>query len=204
MTTIGTHNLGDRRGTPTAFADVILFTEAIPDRIREVLADEYDVHVCRWQKDLVVATRKGVFAKRSERYLPAGPGVRKVTPHRGTYELVGRLEGVPCAILDEHRINAGFPPYRRGKGWFRSAMWKFHTGITLRRIRHHKRLGRLVLAGGDVNTPPNVDGYRGVLQEVGRTVGHGYDRLASNRPLRAVRPLSRMGSDHPRLKARVG
>ena len=202
MTTLGTHNLHDHTGTPTAFADVILFTEAIPARITAALGDDYDIHVCRWQKDLVVATRKGTFELGSQRYTPAGPGIRKITPRRGTYELTGRLNGEPAVILVEHRINAAFPPFRRGEGWFRSAMWKFHTAATLRRIRHHKRKGRLVLAGGDLNTPNGTWGYKGTLHEVGNGIGHGYDRLGCTRPLEGVEELSRMGSDHPRLRAR--
>jgi hypothetical protein len=204
VTTLGTHNLLDHVGTPTAFADVILFTEAIPARVIAALGDDFDVHVCRRQKDLVVATRKGLFAKRLERYFPAGPGVRKVTPHRGTYELVGRMNDQTVAIIVEHRINAAFAPFRRGEGWFRSAMWKFHTGITLSRVRYHKRKGRLVLAGGDLNTPRGVSGYKGTLHEVGASGGHGYDRLGSNGPLLNVEVLSRMGSDHPRIKATIG
>lgn len=204
MTTLGTHNLLDNSGTPTGFADVILFTEAIPARIIAELGDDYDIHVCRWQKDLVVATRKGVFTVKRERYFPAVPGVKKVTPHRGTYELEGILhteDNADTAIEAEHRINAGFPPFRRGEGWFRSAMWKFHTAATLRRIRHHKRKGRLVLAGGDLNTPNGIWGYKGTLREVGNGIGRGYDRLGCTRPLGDVESLSRMGSDHPRLRA---
>ena len=66
----------------------------------------------------------------------------------------------------------------------------------MRIIARQKRKGRRVLAGGDVNTPNGVKGYPGLHE-----VGHHFDRLASTQPLKSPELMSRMGSDHPRLRA---
>ena len=62
-----------------------------------------------------------------------------------------------------------------------------------------KKKGYTIYAGGDLNTPIGVSGYRGVLNEVGRK----YDRLGSTRELTDAKRLSRLGSDHFRLRATV-
>lgn len=200
MVTFGTHNLHDQTGTPSVFADVLLFTEAIPERIKDALEPlGYVVAPCRYQRDLVIAWKRGTFEPRRKRYRLAHPGIAKVTPHRGTYWIVGELHGEQAVLLVEHRINASFPPYRRGEATFRRTSWNWHTRMTLRRIRRFRRRGLLVIAGGDLNTPFNVTGYRGELHEAG---AH-FDRLGSTRPIRDVELLSRMGSDHPRLKGSI-
>jgi hypothetical protein len=197
--TLGTHNLHDETGHPTPFADVILFTEAIHSEVRDELATTHDVYVCWQQRDLIIAVSKRLEQGRVKRhYRLVHPGVAKVTPHRGTFWLTLRLNGQPCAIVVEHRINAAFPPFKRGEPWFRRAMWRRHTRVTLRIIARHRRKFRHVLCGGDVNTPRGVKGYPGLHE-----VGDHYDRLASTRPLRDLVVMSRMGSDHPRLRARV-
>ncbi len=49
MTSFGTHNTHDFEGDPSAFAAVLFFTEAIPDRVREALEGlGYVVVPCRW------------------------------------------------------------------------------------------------------------------------------------------------------------
>lgn len=198
MTTFGTHNTHDEAGTPSAFADVLFFTEAIPERVRAALEPlGYVVAPCRWQKDLVIAWERGVFVPRRKRYKLAHPGIAKVTPHRGTYWIVGRLHGKRAVLLVEHRINAAFPPYRRGEATFRRLSWSWHTRLTLRQIRRFRRQGLLVVCGGDTNTPHGVSAYRGLLHEA----GSHFDRLGSTRPLAEVQLLSRMGSDHARLVA---
>jgi hypothetical protein len=200
MLTVGTHNLHDHTGTPTPFADVILFTEAIHSEVRDELATTHNVYVCRFQRDLVIAISKRLKQERVKRhYRLVHPGVAKVTPHRGEFWLTLRLEGVETAVQVGHWINAAHPPYRRGEATFRRAMWRRHQRISLRIIRRHKRKGRVVLAGGDLNTPHGVKGYAGVLNEV----GDHYDRLGSTVRLRDLVVMSRMGSDHPRLRARV-
>lgn len=199
MLTIGTHNLRDRTGHPTPFADVILFTEAIHSEVRDELATTHDVYVCWQQRDLIIAISKRLKQERVKRhYRLVHPGVAKVTPHRGTFWLSLILNGHPTAIVVEHRINAAFPPFKRGERWFRPRMWRRHTRVTLRIIARHRRKHRIVLAGGDTNTPRGVKGYPGLHE-----VGDHFDRLASSRQLRDLKVMSRMGSDHPRLRANV-
>lgn len=198
MLTLGTHNLHDATGHPTPFADVILFTEAIHSEVRDELGTTHNVYVCRFQKDLVIAISKRLETGTvREHYRLVHPGVAKVTPHRGEFWLTLTLEGKPTAIQVGHWINAAFPPYRRGEARFRRAMWRRHQRTSLRIIRRHIRKGRRVLAGGDLNAVRGVKGYAGVLHEV----GEHYDRLASTTRLRSPEVMSRMGSDHPRLKA---
>jgi hypothetical protein len=199
--TLGTHNLHDHTGTATPFADVILFTEAIHSEVRDELATTHTVYVCRFQRDLVIAIAKRLEQENvREHYRLVHPGVAKVTPHRGEFWLTLRLGDVETAVQAGHWINAAHPPYRRGEKWFRRAMWRRHQRISQRIIRRHKRKGRVVLAGGDLNTPRGVSGYAGVLNEV----GDHFDRLGSSVRLRDLEVMSRMGSDHPRLRARVG
>ena len=198
--TLGTFNTLDGKGTVLPFADVLLFTEAIPRKVRRELRETHDVYVCRWQKDLIIAIRKTLTQERVRpHYRLVHPGLAKVTPHRGTFWLTLNLAGVPTAVVVEHRINAAFPPFRRGERWFRPRMWRRHTRVTMRIIARHRRKHRQVLVGGDVNTPRGVKGYPGLHE-----VGDHFDRLASSRPLRDLQVMSRMGSDHPRLRARVG
>lgn len=200
MLTVGTHNLHDHTGTPTPFADVLIFTEAIHSEVRDELGTTHNVYVCRYQRDLVIAISKRLkTADVREHYRLVHPGVAKVTPHRGEFWLTLRLQGDPTAIQAGHWINAAFPPYRRGEATFRRLMWRRHQRISLRIIRRHIRNGRKVIAGGDLNTPRGIKGYAGVLHEV----GDHFDRLGSTRLLRAPAVMSRMGSDHPRLKATV-
>lgn len=201
MLTLATHNLHDETGHPTPFADVILFTEAIHSEVRDELATTHNVYVCWQQRDLIIAISKRLKQTGVKRhYRLVHTGVAKVTPHRGEYWLTLVLEGHDTGIQVGHWINAAHPPYRRGEATFRRLMWRRHQRIALRIIRRHKRKGRIVLAGGDLNTPRGVKGYNGELHEV----GDHFDRLASSRPLRDLETLSRMGSDHPRLRATVG
>lgn len=198
--TLGTFNTLDGKGTVTPFADVILLTEAIPNKVRAQLAATHDVYVCRFQRDLIIAISNRLKQENVRpHYRLVHPGIAKVTPHRGEFWLTLRLEGVETAVEDGHWINASFPPYRRGEATFRRLMWRRHQRIALRIIRRHKRKGRVVLAGGDLNVIRGVKGYGGVLNEV----GDHFDRLGSSARLSDTAVLSRMGSDHNRLKATV-
>jgi hypothetical protein len=195
---LGTFNTLDGKGTVTDFADILLLTEAIPNKVRAELRETHDVYVCRFQRDLIIAIRKTLSTERvRQHYRLVHPGIAKVTPHRGTYWLTLVLNGRPTAILVEHRINAAFPPFKRGERIYRPTMWRLHTKVTLRIVGRQIRKGRRVLAGGDLNTIRSVKGYAGVLHEV----GDHFDRLASTQPLTAPQVMSRMGSDHNRLKA---
>ena len=84
-----------------------------------------------------------------------------------------------------------------GQALFRRLAWWSHTRMTLRIIRRLKKRGYTVYAGGDLNTPVGVSGYKGVLNEAGRK----YDRLGSTRELTDAKRMSRLGSDHFRLRA---
>ncbi len=200
MLTIGTHNLLDGAAPASPFGDVLLLTEAIPRKVRAELRDTHDVYVCRFQRDLIIAIRKTMAVEKVRtHYRLVHPGIAKVTPHRGTFWLTLSLNGKPTAIVVEHRINAAFPPFRRGERWYRPKMWRLHQKVSLRIVARQIRKGRQVLAGGDLNCIPGVSGYDGMLHEV----GDGFDRLASTRELNDARTLSRMGSDHHRLVATV-
>jgi hypothetical protein len=190
--TLGTHNLLDGAAVATDFATVLFFTEswgASTARLRG-----YKVHRCQQQRDLMIAVHESLHLDLEPHYKRAHFGVRKVTPHRGTFWLTD--DKAMVAFVDEHRINAAFPPYRRGEGLFRRLAWWHHTRMTLDIIRRLKWAGYTVYAGGDLNTPEGVSGYRGVLNEV----GDHYDRLGSTEEFKASMRLAKLGSDHFRLK----
>lgn len=195
----GTHNTLDGRAPGTAFADVICFTEAIPDKLVRELIKTHFIFTCRFQKDLAIAVRKTLpITNVKKRYRLVHPGIARVTPHRGVFWITFELLGVRHAVVCEHRINAAFPPYKRGERIYRPRMWRLHTMIAKRIIARLMRRGRKVLAGGDLNTPRSIPGYQGLLQEV----GGGLDRLGSHGyHLKNVRHMSPMGSDHHRVRA---
>lgn len=196
MTTLGTHNLLDGKAKVTSFADILFFTEAKPFRGR--IFDTHDVYICKQQRDLVIAVAWYLELDHlEEHYIPAHWGSRKVSPHRGTFYLVDHKAKV--VLIDEHRINAAFPPFKRGEKLFRKLAWWIHTRNTLKIIRKYKKLGYTIHAGGDLNTPAGVSGYKGTLHEVGRK----YDRLGSTEPFKKSITLSRLGSDHYRVKGWV-
>lgn len=196
MTSLGTHNLYDGAAPATPFADIIFFTEARP--VRGSLVG-YRIFIAQRQNDLAIAFPASMLRDAGAFYKRCHWGVPKVTPSRGTFWVTGQSSEGKVALLVEHRINAAFEPFKRGEGLFRKTMWEMHTRMTLRIIRKLKKRGYTVYAGGDLNTPVGVSGYRGVLNEVGRK----YDRLGSTRPLVNARRLSRLGSDHFRLRAEV-
>ena len=64
MTTLGTYNTLDGKGTVTDFGDILLLTEAIPAQGSCTSSrDTHDVYVCRFQRDLVIAIRKTLRAR---------------------------------------------------------------------------------------------------------------------------------------------
>lgn len=193
---LGTHNLLDGKAPATPFADILFFTEA--GGASRAALKGYEIHTCQKQRDLMIAVAHSVGLNDLEgHYSQAIFGARKVSPHRGTYWLTDDVAKV--ALIVEHRINAAFEPYKRGEKLFRKLAWWSHTRMTLRIIRRLKRKGYTLYAGGDLNTPIGVSGYKGTLHEVGRK----YDRLGSTKRIHKARRLPRLGSDHFRLKGEV-
>lgn len=208
----GTHNLHDDAGVPTFFADVVLFTEAIPTTIRAKVRARraqlrartlggYTIRVCREQRDLVVAVRRRHYRVTAVHYFPAHGGRAEVSPHRGTFvvETIERATGRRVVFIVEHRINAAFAPWIRGEAAFRTQCWLTHTEVTEAVIRDYLANGWEVRTGGDLNTPRLTAGYHTNLHLDER--GTGFDRLASSGDVRQFEVLSRKGSDHPRLRA---
>ena len=135
---VGTHNLDVHTGKAEAepFAEWLLFTEAKPGEVRRDLPADYVVDECRRNRSLVVAWHEGSFIKDSDIYVPAHPGLRKVTPARGTYAVLGRdAVRVKTALVVEWRINAARPPYRRGEATLRRMLHSIHSANTERLVR---------------------------------------------------------------------
>lgn len=209
--TVGTHNLHDSAGTVTLFADVIVFTEAVPRRIRHKVRATLErsiarargrrVMVCRGQRDLVVVFRRRRFTLAGKpSYAKYVDGVAKVTPNRGTYTVPLRIRGTDRVVFvnAEHRINAAFPSQPdRGEREFRSDAWRRHTGGTLHTMARQAKAA-VTVSAGDTNTPRNVRAYPQYNE-----AGHGYDRIGSSARLTDPQVLSRKGSDHHRLRATV-
>lgn len=205
--TLGTHNLLDGAAPPTPFADLILFTEFPVTRIKRARAlttlarHGYFTVSDRRQPDLVVAARRNLFGRRGKTYTHVVDGWAKVTPNRGTLTalLVQKATGIQIGAICEHRINAWYPPFKRGEAQFRAKAWRAHEKATAKIIRALEGSGYRVVAGGDTNTPHGIDAYE--LTPL-REVGGRLDRVASRR-IGDARELSREGSDHWRLVATV-
>jgi hypothetical protein len=201
LITFGTHNTLDGKADESGFADVIIFTEAIPAEIRRELEKTHKVWACQDQKDLVLAVHKRLEPKMvDQEYHKAHGGIVLVTPKRGTWKTELELLGVPVDGIWEHRINAAFPPFIRGERLIRPRFWKKHTRITKDMIRESKNRKRVILAGGDPNTPKHVTAYGNTLAF---ECGDGKDRIASNRRITEFQVLSRDDSDHHKLRGTV-
>lgn len=202
---VGTHNLLDGKGTATPFADLLLFTEAIPYLVRQQIGKSHEVRSCPEQRDLTVAWRRTLPVEElGAHYFPVvtrEEAEAGVTPHRGTWVLKLRLHDTRVKVLIGHRINAAFPPFKRGEDAFRAEEWTQHRTTDARIIIVAKRNGWEVIAGGDLNTPPDVAGYPHSLRLA--EARKGLDRIATTGAIIGARNLSRVGSDHPRLKCEV-
>lgn len=216
MTTIGTHNLHDETGVPTFFADAIGYTEAIPGTIRArkrarwakaaARLAGYTIRVCSHQCDLVMALRRRHYKVLGTEYVAVHGGVAKVTPHRGTFVVrtrrrTGRLRrarGRREVFLLAHRVNAAFPPFKRGEARDRQQWWTAHERTDAELANQYRAAGWVVHILGDLNTPHGVRGTR-----LPHEAGVGFDRIASTVRLRDRQYLSRKGSDHPRLRATI-
>lgn len=204
------HNLHDWAGDPDVSADVSFFVEAEARTIRakaRALRKKTSarlggkrVLVCREQRDLVLVVSRRLFKVESVEYHLAHPGRARVTPHRGTFVVKGtfRKTGRKGAFVLEHRINSWWKD-ERGERAFRAKCWVGHTTLTLSIIGVLHMDGYVVYAGGDLNTPRNVLGYRGVLSEVSTSL----DRLACSpwASLTDFRRGPRRGSDHHEIEA---
>lgn len=215
--TIGTHNLEDEQGIPTFFADVVFFTEAVPRRIRDRLAGLLGrararhrarlsgIRIIRatGNRSLAIAFPTSWLELVSKEYHRAHGGRAGVTPGRGTFVAKCRTRDTDrkVALIDEHRINAAFPPFVRGEALFRAGCWEKHTELTLRLADQLELEGYLVLIGGDPNTPRDVPAYQGELREAGA----GKDRLGCTKTARltGATHYSGKGSDHRRFLATV-
>lgn len=200
---VGEHNLHDEGGKPTPFADVVFFCEAIPPTIRERIGlwrKRSRAIVCKRQKDLVLVLPLLDFKVEQKLYFLAHKGIAKVTPHRGTFVVLTRHRptGRRVAFVLEHRINSWWKS-ERGEQRLRSTLWHRHTAMTLRVISHLKQENYTIFAGGDLNVPPDVQGYDGALTEINDAL----DRLACSRDasLSNFQRLGSVGSDHHRIKA---
>lgn len=212
---VGEHNLRDEHGVPSFFGDVLLFTEAVPRRIRarrrkllsralarsraRLAGTRIVSH--RRDRSLAAAFPRDLLQLTSKTYHRAHAGIAKVTPHRGTLVLRCRTRDTDrkVAIVVEHRINAAFPPYKRGEPLLRMRLWEEHTTLTLRLIDELEAEGYFVIAGGDLNVPREVLGYQDRLREISTSL----DRLACSDDGRwsAFERLSPNGSDHHRIRA---
>lgn len=200
--TVGTHNLHDSTGTPTLFASLIVFTEAIPAKIAKAIeGTRYRMVVCSRQPDLVVVYNSRVFRRdrlARLRYAKYVDGWSGVTPNRGTFTvpLIHRRTRRKIRVNAEHRINAAFHPFIRGEAVFRAAAWLKHTQATLATMRRQDKAGMLTVSAGDPNTPHGIRAYPGFNE-----VGQHFDRIGSNAELDGLEVLSKVGSDHARIRA---
>lgn len=207
---VSAHNVHDWAGDPSLAADVCFIVEAEARTIRAkaralrrktgARLSGKRVLVCKQQKDLVLVVARDLFKVESVEYHLAHKGVAKVTPHRGTFVVKGRFRktGRKAAFVVEHRINSWWKN-ERGEKAFRAKCWVEHTGLTLSIIGVLHMDGYVVFAGGDLNTPRNVLGYRGVLTEVSTSL----DRLACSpwASLSDFRRGPKRGSDHHEIEA---
>jgi len=201
--TVGTHNLLDGAGTATGFADLILFTEA--PSIAEVRADlgpGYIVKRCRWQRDLVIAWRRNLPIEfLGQRYRLAHLGLALVSPHRGTWTVKLLIDGARVKVPIGHRVNAAFPPFKRGEALLRPRWWQRHADIDDLLIGRAIDAGWEIVAGGDMNTPPDRLAYSADLGLAEHM--RGLDRLATTGRVERFERLGNAGSDHPRLRIDV-
>lgn len=201
---VGTHNLNVHDGKAEAepFADWLLFTEAKRGEVRKDLPADYVVDECRRNRSLVVAWHEGSFIKDRSIYVPAHPGLRKVTPARGTYAVLGKDRGERrTALVAEHRINAARPPYRRGEATLRRMLHAIHSANTKRLVKRLVKAGYVVVVGGDPNLPKWERAYPYLPVEVGRNVGRGLDRIGSTKPLGGVMGTPGPEDGHDQLSA---
>lgn len=213
VTSVGTHNLHDETGTATAFAHVLMFTEAIAPEVLKDLPEHYVVSTCKWQKDLIIAWDPTYFRPERDsqdrikaRYRLNNTGIAGVSPHRGTYwikgEILVRGKWIKTVLMVSHWVNAAFPPYIRGEGRWRRRVWRRIQKFTLKLIRRLRGQGYQIIGAGDVNTPYGKNALRDNMKI--NEVGHHFDRIWSTFELKKVKYYSKKGSDHPRLYAELG
>lgn len=201
---VGTHNLNvhDGKAEARGFAAWLMFTEAKRGEVAVELTDDYVVDECRLQRALVVAWRVGTFTRTGSTYRLAHPGLRKVTPHRGTYAVLGvDAEDKATALVVEWRVNGARPPYRRGEATLRRMLHAIHGRVTRRMVNRLRDKGYVVHVAGDPNLPRWERAYPYLPYEVKSSSGP--DRIGSTRRLGEVTEVKAAEAIHPRLRARV-
>lgn len=199
--TAGTHNLLDGAAQALAFADVCIWTEATKAIWKDRVANKHRIYGVVRQRDLKISIDESIAAqiegKARRHYRLVHLGIALVTPHRGIFWITFVLNGRKTAIIAEHRINAWYPPYRRGEKWYRSTRWQKHTKRSNRIQERLIAQGYDIYAGGDPNAPEGVEAYP-LLHETDEA---HLDRVASTRRIKEWRSLRKGGSDHHRLLA---
>lgn len=205
-TTVGTHNLNvhDGKARATPFAEWLMWTEVSDGDLDGMREWGYMTSRCALQRTLAVSWHADTFTKRRTLYRPAHPGVPRVTPHRGTYAVLGvDADNYPTALVVEWKINAARPPYRRGEALMRRGFHRLHSKVTRRLVMRLVRKGYRVYVAGDPNLPRWERAYPYLPHEVGANVGHGLDRIGANRRLGQVSGLDGAERAHRKVSARV-
>jgi hypothetical protein len=198
MITIGTHNLLDGEAEAMPFAQVIMFTEAPPNIYSDPVNKTHTLYRSRKQRDLVIAIRDNLVWSMNDvklHYRLVHIGIIKVTPHRGIFWITFTYEGKKYAIICEHRINAWFPPFKRGEAKLRNRWWHKHTHMSNKIQKRLLDKGYIIIAGGDPNAPEGVNAYP-FLNE---TVEMHFDRVACSKPIYNSQELDKGGSDHHKV-----
>lgn len=211
--TFGLHNLYDEHGDPTAFADVIAWTEAIPRTVRQRLglqrppAKDYRTYAPREIPGVALSWKDNIIEIQDKGFRIAHPGSSKTpkTPQRGTVWVDGVhiLTRIPFRFIAGHRINNAFfqmdgKPDRGGNPE-RRRLWAHHQAMDAKLTGVAEAAHRVVVIGEDGNKPEG-EVFLGLAE-----TQHGYDRIGWSKDhrirLQDVETLSREGSDHPRKRA---
>lgn len=210
----GGHNLLDGQGHPTAFADVIGFTEA-PERSRmrqalkgsaaQTQANGYRLF-SKGDTSMVLALRAGMFGlARSQFHLAHHSGrfygMPHTTPMRGTLVVKTKAKaGNRVAFLLSHRINKSERSHQEAsmseaERKLRAALYADHEALDIQLADDLLKGGFEVIALGDYNRHGGLV-FDGMLKERGTNP----DRICASHGvyLGPMSWLSNAGSDHPR------
>jgi hypothetical protein len=207
---LGGHNLLDGDGTPTAFADIIGFTEA-PARavVRRSLGWRVRGGYRLFSKgdpSMILALRVGLFGPASSQFHMAHRsgqfyGIPNTTPMRGTLVVKTRTKaGRKVAFMVSHRINKSErshqePSMSEAERKLRAALYADHEALDIDLADGLLKHGFPVVAIGDYNRHGGLV-FDGMLDERGQ----GADRICASHSvyLGPISWLGHVGSDHPR------